>query len=475
MSVRRRLPTSASRAIALAFAVLGCVALAFAFGRGRAYDRWTEDERDYLFAAANLVRSGTLSFAPPGSGRPAPNAYREPLFPVLIAASWKGLGLTPPASVEQVEALFARPSLYRAIRGLQLLFLAAAAAASAWSAWWLGGLRAGAAAFLCVAASPALQESGVLVMTEVLAAAWLALLAAALVAAASGRVSGAVATTALVGLLPLVRAEAVLLLPLSSLAWWWAVEDAPSDGRWARRRRPVTAAVALLLAALPALGWMARNQERLGMLWLSDRSGLALAVRANLDEEIVRVGAVSALLAWTPLDAAQTKSRQLAPSSSLTIYRWTGSGNFFSRTLLAWRRERAAPGANPLAVDAQFRREALQRFLSHPGDHLLATMPVAWRGIFAERSPSQLQPFDLRLALGLVQLAAVGLFAALAAVRRETPRLAFLLPFAVLFAFHALATEFLPRYGVPLLPGAWVAVAVLIFGDRACESVRGAG
>ena len=42
-----------------------------------------------------------------------------------------------------------------------------------------------------------------------------------------------------------------------------------------------------------------------------------------------------------------------------------------------------------------------------------------------------------------------------------------MLPFLLLFSFPALATEFLPRYAVPLLPGAWVAVAVLLLGGEA--------
>ena len=32
---------------------------------------------------------------------------------------------------------------------------------------------------------------------------------------------------------------------------------------------------------------------------------------------------------------------------------------------------------------------------------------------------------------------------------------------AALFLFHAAATEFLPRYGLPLLPSAWAAAATL--------------
>lgn len=464
MSARRRLPVPGPRALAFAFVVLGVVALGLSLGRARPYDRLTEDERDYLYAAANLARSGTLSFAPPGSGEPTADAYREPLFPILLAAGWWSAGLTPPASATEVEAIFSQAPLYRSIRWLQLGFLTLAAVASGWAAWQLAGAKAGAAAFLFVSASPALHERSVMVMTEVAAAAAIAALAAALVAAARGRVGGAWTAMAIVALLPLLRAEALLLLPLAGLAVGWYPSSAQAKNR---ERRLRAAFAAFLLAALPSAGWMVRNQWRLGMAALSDRSGLALAVRARLDAEVARVGIGPALLVWTPLDSAQAKAKELAPSSTLADYRWTGAGNFFTRTITEWRRERAASGGDALAVDAAYRRDAWRRFRSHPGAHLQATLAVAWRALFAERSPPWCEPFDFRFELGLLLLAAVGIFAGRAVGRRDAPRFAFLLPFLLLFSFHALATEFLPRYAVPLLPGAWVAVAVLLLGAEA--------
>lgn len=476
MSWRRRFPVFGSRAFACALVVLGLAALALQAGRDRAYERLTEDERDYLYAAANLAQSRTLSFSPPGTAGLLPDAYREPGFPFLIAALWRTARLEAPASASEVEAVFIRaPLLYDSIRWLQIALLALAAAASGWAAWQLGGAKAGAAAFLLVAASPALHERGGMVMTEVAAAAGMALVAATLVAASRSRVAGAIAATAILAFLPLLRAEAVLLLPLAGLAGWWATPvDSAAEGRSGRparrRRRAFAALAAVAIAALPSALWMARNQGALGVATLSDRSGLALAVRAQLDREVERVGVVPALLAWTPLDRAQAEARVLAPSSTLVDYRWTGPGNFFTRTIVDWGRERKAPGADSLAVDARYRRDALRSFRAHPGAHGLAAIAVSWRGLFAERSPPWLHPFDLRFGIGVLHLAAVAGFAALALARRDRLRLAFLLPFAISFAAHALGTEFLPRYGVPLLPCAWVAVAVLVLGERRVES-----
>lgn len=471
MSARRRAAAFGARAFALALVLLGLAALAVSVGRGRTFRHPTEDEQDYLYAAANLARSGTLSFAAPGAAAPVPDCYREPGYPFLIAAIWRIARLAPPDSATAVDELFAHEPLYRSIRWLNGALLALAAAASGAAAWRLGGARAGAAAFLLVAASPALHERSGMIMTEVAAAAGIAVLSAALLAAAEGRVWGARATIAVAALLPLLRSEALLLLPLAGLAagWTW------SPGREGRRGpRWLAVVAAIALAALPGAGWMVRNQWHFGVPSISDRSGLALAVRASLDDEVARVGLAPALLVWTPLDSAQARARQLAPSSTLADYRWTGPGNFFTRTIRNWRRERAQPGADALAIDARYRREAVRRFAAHPGEHLLAALAVGWRGLFAERSPELVAPFDLKFEIGLLLLAAIVLFAAQAFTRRSAPRLAWLLPSTIVFGFHALATEFLPRYAIPLLPCAWVAVAVLLLGAARAEPEGGA-
>lgn len=469
MSARRRSAAFGPRAFELALVVFGLAALAFSACRGRLYEYPTEDEREYLYAAANLARSGTLSFAPPGAAAPAPDSYREPGYPFLVATFWRTARLTPPDSAVAVDNFFAQAPLYRSIRWLNVALLALAAAASGWSAWRLGGARAGAAAFLLVAASPALHERSVMIMTEVAAAAGIAVLAGALVAAAEGRVWGTRIATAVAATLPLLRAEALLLVPLAGLAAWWSLAPEP-EGRRGRRWR--AAAAALALAALPGACWMVRNQLHFGVSSLSDRSGLALAVRASLDDEVARVGIVPAILVWTPLDSARARAKKLAPSSTLADYRWTGRGNFFTQTIRNWRRERAVPGADPLEVEARYRRDALHRFRAHPGAHLLATVAVGWRGLFAERSPAVFEPFDFKFEIGLLVLAALVLFTTQALARRSAPRLAWLLPSAIVFCFHALGTEFLPRYAIPLLPCAWVAVAVLLFGAARAEPAR---
>jgi hypothetical protein len=247
-----------------------------------------------------------------------------------------------------------------------------------------------------------------------------------------------------------------VLLPVALLLDWRSAANRPVA---ARRRALGLLALGLVL---PSALWLARNSVRLGHPVLSDRGGLALAVRAELDSEVARCGARSAALAWTPLEAARRAAQSASPQASWLDYRPTGPGNFYLRTLRRWQEERSRPGADPLAVDARFARAALARIARAPWAHARAAAAVAVRASFAEVSPAWARPFDLAFALGLLLAAGMVAATVCAVRRRELPALAFLAPAWLLFGFHVAATELLPRYAVPLLPLAWSALALAV-------------
>jgi hypothetical protein len=444
--------------IAVALLLAGAaVALLFAAAAPRDQRIVFEDEHQFLRGAANLARHGRLDFGDPASDRRAHPLLREPGYPAALALAWRLAGTTAPESSAAIDRMHERPELWRAIRALHLLCLGLAAVASGWAVAQLEGNVLGALAALLVAASPELQRSGTLAMSESLSAALLAAFAAGLVGVAVDRDRAGLAWLVPAAvLLPLVRAEGALLLPLAAFAL--ATTGLPERPR----QRTARFALALVLLALPTMLWLARNRGVSGELVLSDRGGLALAVRAALDEDVARFGARAAALAFTPSVSARRLASELAPDSTLLDQRPEGSENFLLRTYREIEAARAVPGADPLAVDRQFGRAALRQFAHRPLEHLVAAIVVAWRGLFAERSPAFAHPFDLSLPLGLLLGGSAVTLFLWACLRRDTGRLALLAPAAILVAFHLAATEFLPRYAVAMLPLSWASFVVLL-------------
>jgi len=449
------LPRAALVAVLLALTLWAL--LSVALGARGAGDPLTDDERDYLRAAAHLARSGTLSVAPVSVRDPAPDAYREPGYPALLALAWRVAAAPLPADEGALERTFETPRLGAATRAVGVLLLTLAVAAAGWSVGRLATARAGALAAALVAASPALHARAVMAMSETLLAAHLALVGTALAAWVRGSRRAAAASLALVAVLPLVRAEGAVIVGV-------AAGVAALCGSGSRWRRVARGALFAAVALLPALLWMERNRRAVGHFTMGDRAGLALATRAAIDRDVGRSGLLQPLLAWTPSARAQRLSRARGGGVDYLDYSWGGGGNFFSRTVDEWRTERGRPGADPLAVDAAFARRSLRRFAAHPLEHLEAGVAVAWRGLFAERSPAWSRPVDLGLAFGLLLAVAMAWVTGAAVARRDGRRLALLAPAWALFLFQVAATEFLPRYGVPLLPLAWGAVALALAG-----------
>ncbi|MEO7795219.1 MAG: hypothetical protein ABIV06_10635, partial [Thermoanaerobaculia bacterium] len=413
---------------------------------------------DYLRAATHLARHGVFSSAPLLAAAPSPDAYREPGYPAVLAAAWRLGGVAlPRTEAELRDNRFGPPArIARLLGGLLLALTAAAAAAAVHTAG--GSLAASVATATLVVASPALRQAALTPGSEGLAAALVALFAFGWTRAVTRASAGLVVFTAVVaGLAPLARGANLVLIPIGMAL----VLLAP--GRWPLARRLRHAAGFALLALAPSAAWMTRNLGVTGSFVLADRGGQVLYSRAELDRHMAKEGLLPAVAAWTPIEAVRRKGEHRWPEATYLRYEWKGEGNFFTRSLRRWHAERRPP-ADPIASDRRLGREALREFVSAPGPHLVATVAVAWRGLFAERSPEALLPLDLTFMVALLLAGAV-LRVGWRAWRGPNLALAvFFVAPAALFLFHALLTEFLPRFLVPALPLGWGAVAVLLFG-----------
>jgi hypothetical protein len=136
-------------------------------------------------------------------------------------------------------------------------------------------------------------------------------------------------------------------------------------------------------------------------------------------------------------------------------------------------KQMAAAGRPSSEVDRVLQEKATEIIAAAPGRHLAATLPFAWRGLWAFRGDS-LPSVMTNLAAFLTLLA----FPFIAIWRRRPDWFAFSLLAVGMFWFHALLTHFIPRYSEPLVPMAVVSLLVLlheIFAPLKRRAPQGAG
>jgi 4-amino-4-deoxy-L-arabinose transferase-like glycosyltransferase len=439
--------TGAAVALALAW-------VAAADGRKSAF---TDDEREYAQSAIHLVHHGVFSHAS-GPGRPALDAYREPLYPAFVAAVWLATGSAVP---ERPEGLLAGGpaglEALRRVRIAQRLVLLLAALAVAWAVARMGGRPAAAGvAAAAVVTSPALRGAADALGSEALAA---FLLTASAVALAEARRRSSPARILAAGLLlgatSMCRGAFLPLAPVAALVFLWTSREVA----WSRR---LAAGGLLLVSALaPAMVWVVRNKAVTGHAVLSDRGGLALHVRAELGADVRGDGMRRAAWAWTPAGWAERRARSGPAPPLVDTWHWSEGGerpNYFVRSLRERRRLVEVTG-DPLTADRKMLRAAIQRILAEPQEYLVATPAVAWRSCFAEQSPHWGRPFDLAFFSGLALVFGLLVTGWRAVRARDVTAAAVVLPAVYCFVFHLLATEGLPRYQQPALPLLWAAAA----------------
>lgn len=441
-------------------ALAGGLALVWALAAPGEKPVLTDDEQANAQAAIHLARHGVFSHAP-GVNAPAPDAFREPGYAAFVATVWHLAGSEVPMRPAGLAAGDARArDAVRPVQRAQRLLLALAALGAAAAVGWAGGRSgptvAAVAAFALVALSPALARSADRFASEALAAPLATALACGL-AALVERPSNLRALVAglVAGALALVKAA---FPPLAvALALCLPLLLGGHRGRHRVAFAGVFLAAALLLPGL----WIARNAATLGHATLADRGGVVLLTRAELGVDVEREGTGAALAVWTPWPLGATAADG---ESRLERWSWRGEGGAASPFVRAMARRDALirETGDPLAADARLRREALAALGAAPGRWLRATVPVAWRSLFAERSPAWLRPFDAALPIGL--LLALGAFLALIHALRgaDRPALALLLPVTAAYLFAVLATEGLPRFQQPSLPILWATVAATV-------------
>ncbi len=429
------------------------------------------DATHYLCMAHNLVHHGVVSTQRTLTPQPWIDAWRSPGYPALLAA---GVILVPGLYDIPLPA-FLRAELLP-LKKWQIGWLLLVAASAGVFAWRLTGSPwPGYVAGAIIAYSPALMlflnrfysEFGAAVILFFFSLSfywlvrrprwWLFVLAGLLLA------GGALTRAVLMYFWPL----AVILLAL--LAWRGALP-------W---RRVAAGLVLFSLAfALPVGAWMARNHHYFGRWILTFRGGHVLDIRAN-HAVMTPKEHLAAFVYYTPwayinplaqespapgdfydppryqklmgLDLyALTLGRVLSPEDFNRLRVQNRGDTFEMLGQHNWSRHTKWLGHYTVG-DLHSQKAAVRKILANPWGHALASLPLAWRGLFCDT-----------WWIALPGFAALFFLTGSSLRRRDWPLLAFILPSLYVYVFHSLITVNAHRFNSPLMPVLAVCLAVCL-------------
>jgi 4-amino-4-deoxy-L-arabinose transferase-like glycosyltransferase len=406
------------------------------------------DERQNLTMAYNIATYNVASSIE-SDGKPPANMRREPLYPALLSVV---LGPGDPnlnCLAQGGAGCAGRAFILRLVNVLLL-------AVACWLTYLLavqfvpprGAFTAAAA----VGFSPALTLYNSRLLTEPLAAALLLAGTYSLVRFDQQRsVRWASTAGAAFGLLILVKTLFLVVVPALALLVAF------------RLRRP-TAALALLAVALAVVApWSLRNLVLFDTPAVASGASSVLAVRAT-SLDMTGKEYVTAFVYGTGVIGPRV-SPYLFPRKDYIRHDRSEPMGFYQRSVYG------QGGLSP--------RQAL---IDRPMKNAALTLPFAWSGAFGAYpsggpapswAPAATAPlFKATAAAGvLLRWAAfLSLFFIAARCLRSTQHLLLIAPALLLFGGYAAISHFIPRYGQPLLPVAYIclviAVTALVRPDR---------
>ena len=424
--------------------------------------------------AVNLRHNGVISLD--AASPHDPSMYREPLpvFVISISVAAVDAIMGPAPAQEYLSGKRVRALKYQNVVWMALLSVAVLLSVHAFT----GSHYLALLAVVLTSKALPLMPSGLGVRGLRLDDLFTELDAAALLTCGSlliavglrhRRLALLVAAGVVFGLLALVKAS--FLYIFIGLVATLPILHAILQRDRGRIRTMVEVGVLSLAFAGVVSPWMVRNQINFGEFQISERGGLILYTRAIKDSMTADEYRAS-FYYWAPRELRSAVGHMLglgrADFQEAGRYRRLNSANgsdFHARDMTAeesgrpdeaisfFRQARAervhlarelgrAGSQNALGeADDVLMQRAIAMIRGSPGRHLALTMPFLWRGAFI--------PFPV-LLLGL----------SVAVWARRPDLLAYLLPSLGAVMFHALATHYIPRFSLPMVPVCIVAAAV---------------
>jgi 4-amino-4-deoxy-L-arabinose transferase-like glycosyltransferase len=408
-------------------------------------EEFNGDRRQYLELAHSLVESGSFSMRVRQSTSD-PVIWRPPGFPAFLGACLLATGEINRPLNELVKGDL--PRTKRLYFCLQLLV----AAAIAWCAWGLFKSRWSAVAcFALIALNPSLAIQCSKLLSEPFTAFLLTLLSLLLLAATKNACLKYGAAAGLCcGILCLSRATFLYFAPIATL-WLWLVPPALLKKKKALRLPTVF----FLCFGLVVAPWLMRNHSLSGRFLISDRGGFMLYVR-GLHDTMNKKEFAASFLAWSGLKIARkTLKKRFRPKDYQRILKSKEDsflGDAKERAFSLYKPREKYDPRRAAQADLTLTKDGMELILTHPIRHLLVSIPVALRSTYVVRG-----------VLGPILFFSLCLLFLGSCYRRRWLWATVLLPTMFSFTILAALTTGSPRYSIPLIPQAVLALIAVAF------------
>lgn len=434
----------------------------------------TKDSADYFLMGYNLEKYGTLSIDYGDKPNPEPTAYREPVFPAYVAAS---IYLNPQLRAMDLKQMFYSQEATNMLRDSLIPLLIAIAFLTMYLTYQITGnaLLAYFSLFI-IGFSSAFAGNTRVFYSELTACLFLMLTTIFLhKVIRTEKIHHFVFLGIASGLLVLSRATFMYFIIFLVLFFILVLFKKKNINK---RKFLAGTLIFIFLNSLIFGGWSFRNYKQFGNFFITNRGGLVLLIRAEKDTMSFKEY-LSSFIYWAPGDRA--KEFILNKFFNKNDYvRWDRDNpeSFYmvaTRDLAGIKHvsefQIVDPVSRTLQKDKELRKLATDMILKHPFRHIFATIPFAWRGIFAEDGYTVITPFFKIalnsgyscLILNLFFFFSLFYLSILSIKKKKWDIFAVFLPSLYIYAINSFLSHNRTRYTMPIIPILTIAALVFIF------------
>ena len=213
--------------------------------------------------------------------------------------------------------------------------------------------------------------------------------------------------------------------------------------RFPYERKTIITGICLFMTCFVLIvgGWMARNYFHFERAFLSERGGVALDIRMNINMMTWQEYKAS-FLVWSKSEyLSKTALKKLfKPEEYERIVR-TNPNSFYQTART--RRGELNEIYSPQLADKIQLNEAVDKLFHHPFRSIFSTIPITYRGI---------QKIAHQEAICVLILLLSAFAFIRAALKKNVGAVAVLFPAGIMFMFNCFLTHNLPRFNLPYVP-----------------------